>query len=87
MPARVGFEFGRYKVKESCTLLSVTLIVKGEVLRPFTVGVYLMSFYVPSAIGTYIYTYVCVNPLYSYRMQLQCVYVCTYIYIYIYINS
>ena len=51
MSVKVGFEFGRYTVKESCTLLSVTLVVKGEVIRPFIVGVYPTGFYVPSAIG------------------------------------
>ena len=39
MFVRVQFEFGRYTVQESCTLLPVTLVVKGEVLRPFTIGV------------------------------------------------
>ena len=51
MSVRVGFEFGRYEVKESCTLLPVTLVVKGEVLRPFTVGVSPVELRVPSAIG------------------------------------
>ena len=39
MSVRVQFVFGRYTVQESCTLLPVTLVVKGEVLRPFTIGV------------------------------------------------
>ena len=51
MSVKVGFEFGRYTVEESCTLLSVTLVVKGEVTKPFTVGVTPISFYVPSALG------------------------------------
>ena len=51
MSVKVGFEFGRYTVQESCTLLSLPLVVKGEVIQPFTVGVYPMGFYLPSAIG------------------------------------
>ena len=51
MSVKVGFEFGRYTVRESCTLLSVTLVVKGKVIRPFTVGVMPIGFYVPSARG------------------------------------
>ena len=53
MSVKVQFEFGRYTVQESCTLLPVTLVVKGEVLRPFTVPVRPMGFYIPSAEGTY----------------------------------
>ena len=39
MSVRVQFEFGRYIIQESCTLLPVTLVVKGEVLRPFTIEI------------------------------------------------
>ena len=51
MSVKVQFEFGRYKVQESCTMLPVTLVVKGEVLKPFTVGVSPIAFYIPSAQG------------------------------------
>ena len=34
-------------------MLSVTLKVKGEVLRPFTIGVSPVAFHIPSAQGTY----------------------------------
>ena len=39
MSVKVQFEFGRYAVQESCTLLPVILVAKGEVLRNFTVSV------------------------------------------------
>ena len=51
MSVKVQFEFLRYTVNESCTLLPVTLVVKGEVLRSFNVTVRLMGFYMPSAEG------------------------------------
>ena len=51
MSVKVQFEFLGYTVQESCTLLPVTLVVKGEVLRPFTVAVRSMGFYMPSAEG------------------------------------
>ena len=51
MSVKVQFEFLRYTVNESCTLLPVTLVVKGEVLRPFTVTVRFMGFYIKSAEG------------------------------------
>ena len=51
MSVRVQFEFERYKVQESCTMLSVTLVVKGKVIKPFTVGVIPMGYYIPSAKG------------------------------------
>ena len=51
MSVKVQFESLRYTVNESCTLLPVTLIVKGEVLRSFTVTVRPMGFYIPSAEG------------------------------------
>ena len=53
MSVKVHFEYGRYQVQESCTMLSVTLVVKGEVTEPFTVGVSPIGFYIPSAKGTY----------------------------------
>ena len=62
MLVKVGFKFGRYTVEESCTLLSVTLVVKGEVIRPFTVSVMPIGFYVPSARGkckSFIATTIC----------------------------
>ena len=46
MSVKVQFEFLRYTVNESCTLLPVTLVVKGEVLRPFTVTVRPMGFHI-----------------------------------------
>ena len=52
MSVKVQFEFGRYIVQESCTMLPVTLKVKGEVLRPFTIGVSPVAFHIPSARGT-----------------------------------
>lgn len=52
MSVKVRFEYGSYKVQESCTMLSVTLVVVGEVLKPFTVGVIPMGHYRPSAQGT-----------------------------------
>ena len=39
MSVKVQFEFSSYQVQESCTLLSVTLVVIGEVKKPFTVDV------------------------------------------------
>ena len=51
MSVRVQFEFGRYTVNESCTLLPVTLVVKGEVLRPFTFYARPMGLYPQSAEG------------------------------------
>jgi len=51
MSVRVRFEFGSYKVQESCTMLPVTLIVKGEVTKPFTVYIIPMGRYYPSAKG------------------------------------
>ena len=39
MSVKVQFESSSYQVLESCTLLSVTLVVIGEVKKPFTVGV------------------------------------------------
>ena len=56
MSVKVAFEFGRYVVQESCTLLSVTLKVFGEVIRPFTVGVRSVGFHEVSAIRTFIIT-------------------------------
>ena len=51
MSVKVHFESKIYKVQESCTMLSVTLIVMGEVIKPFTVGVIPMGHYMPSAKG------------------------------------
>ena len=51
MSVKVQFEFLRYTVNESCTLVPVTLVVKGEVLRPFTVTVRSMGFHISSAEG------------------------------------
>ena len=51
MSVKIQFGLARYTVQESCTLLSVTLVVKGEVLRSFTVAVSPVAFYVPSAEG------------------------------------
>ena len=51
MSVKVQFEFLRYTVNESCTLVPVTLVVKGEVLRPFTVTVKPMGFHPLSAEG------------------------------------
>ena len=53
MSVKVAFEFGRYVVQESCTLLSVTLKVFGEVIRPFTVGIRPVGFHKVSAIRTF----------------------------------
>jgi len=38
-------------VRESCTLLSATLVVVGEVREEFTIGVYAVNHYVPLARG------------------------------------
>ena len=51
MSVKVKFEFGSYKVQESYTMLPVTLIVMGEVTKPFTVGVIPMKYLHPSAKG------------------------------------
>ena len=51
MSVKVQFEFLRYTVQESCALLPVTLVVKREVLRPFTVIVKPMEFNTSSAEG------------------------------------
>ena len=51
MSVRVQFELGRYIIQESCTLLPVTLVVKGKVLRPFTIAVKLTGLYTKSAEG------------------------------------
>ena len=51
MSVKVQFEFGRYTVQESCTLLPVTLKVKGEVIKTFTFVVSPISFYLSSAQG------------------------------------
>ena len=51
MSVKVAFEFGRYSVRESCTMLSVTLVVMGKVTQPFTVTVIPVDFRYPSAIG------------------------------------
>ena len=51
MSVKVQFEFLRYTVQESCTLLPVTLVVKGEVLSNFTVTIRPMGFYIQSAEG------------------------------------
>ena len=51
MSVRVKFELGRYMIQESCTLLPVTLVVKGKVLRPFTIEVKLTGLYPKSAEG------------------------------------
>ena len=53
MSVEVQFEFQRYIIQESCTMLSVTLKIKGEVLRPFTIGVLPVAIHIPSAQGTY----------------------------------
>ena len=39
MSVQVHFESGSYQVQESCTLLSVTLVVIGEVKKSFTVDI------------------------------------------------
>ena len=57
MSVKVTFEFGRYVVQESCTLLSVTLKVFGEVMQPFTVKVLPVGFYNISAIRKFIITH------------------------------
>ena len=51
MSVRVQFEFVRYTIQESCTLLPVTLVVKGEILRPFTVYARPTGLYPRSAEG------------------------------------
>ena len=56
MSVKVAFEFGHYVVQESCTLLSVTLKVFGEVIKPFTVGVRSVGFHNISAIRKFIIT-------------------------------
>ena len=53
MSVEVQFEFQRYIIQESCTMLPVTLKIKGEVLRPFTIGVLPVAIHIPSAQGTY----------------------------------
>lgn len=49
---KIRFEFKSYTVVESCTLLSVTLILSGEVTKPITVGVIPMGHNMLSAKGT-----------------------------------
>ena len=49
---KIRFEFKSYTVVESCTLLSVTLILTGEVTKPITVGVIPMGHNMLSAKGT-----------------------------------
>lgn len=39
MSVKVQFEFSSYQVQESCTMLPVTLVVLGEVIKPFTVDI------------------------------------------------
>jgi len=48
---KVNIERSFYTVQESCTLLSVTLVVVGDVREEFTVGVYAVGHYTPSARG------------------------------------
>jgi len=48
---KIQFERSLYIVQESCTLLSVTLVVVGEVREEFTIGVYAVNYYVPLARG------------------------------------
>ena len=50
-PVKVNIERSSYTIKESCTLLSVTLVAVGEVREEFRVGVYAVSHYMPSAKG------------------------------------
>ena len=50
-PIRVNIERSFYTVQESCTMLSVTLLVVGEVREEFVVGVYAVGHYIPSARG------------------------------------
>ena len=54
MSVKVAFKFGRYVVQESCTLLSVTLKVFGEVIQPFTIGVRPVGFRKVSAMRKFI---------------------------------
>ena len=49
---KIHIERSFYTVQESCTLLSVTLVVVGEVREEFTVGVYAVGHYIPSAKGS-----------------------------------
>ena len=51
-PISVHIERSFYTVQESCTMLSVTLVVVGEVKKEFRVGVYAVGHYIPSARGT-----------------------------------
>jgi len=51
VPIRIHIERSFYTVQESCTLLSVTLVAVGEVREEFTVGVYAVDHYTPSATG------------------------------------
>ena len=51
MSVKVQFEYRRYSVQESCTMLPVTLVVMGEVIKPFTVRVIPIGFFIPSAQG------------------------------------
>jgi len=60
MSVRVRFEFGSYKVQESCTMLPGKLIVIGEVTKSFTVGIVPMGYYNPSAKGIG-FNIICVN--------------------------
>ena len=57
MLVKAAFEFGHYAVQESCTLLSVTLKVFGEVIKPFTVGVRSVGIHNISAIRKLIITH------------------------------
>ena len=55
-------------------MLSVTLKVKGEVLRPFTIGVSPVAFHIPSAQGT------CIKKDPPCRTVETYVYICNYSY-------
>ena len=54
MLVKVAFKVGHYVVQESCTLLSVTLKVFGEVIQPFTIGVRPVGFHEVSAMRKFI---------------------------------
>ena len=52
MSVKVQFEFDRYSVQQSCTMLPVTLVVMGEVTKPFTVSVMPAGYFsLPAAKG------------------------------------
>ena len=66
MSVKVRFEFGSYKVQESCTMLPVTLIVMGEVTKSFTVGIISKGHYNSSAKGIG-FNIMCVNNVHIHK--------------------